>query len=124
MNTAEKIAASYLRLNGFLLLPHFTMFEEQGPRHVDLIGLRAPGSREHAQSIDFLVDESLFDVFSEVLKSDAKNTLFGIVGEVKSNDSFEAPTTEQLQYVRRFLGNAQTIRLSFSRSHDRPSFSQ
>ena len=41
MNTAEKIAVMYLRLNGFLLLPHFTVFDGNYQNHINLIGLRA-----------------------------------------------------------------------------------
>jgi hypothetical protein len=49
-NIDEKIAATYLRLNGFLLLPHFTAFisiENKGKyhRHIDLLGFFAPNAR-------------------------------------------------------------------------------
>ena len=39
MNAAEKIAATYLRLNGFLLVPQFTVFEGDRHSHVDLVSI-------------------------------------------------------------------------------------
>lgn len=117
MNTAEKIAATYLRLNGFLLLPHFTIFEQTGPRHIDLIGLRGPGSKEQSidpegNSLDLLVDDKLFATFEKVVAT-PKNALLGVVGEVKTNDYYERPTSQQFEYVRKFIGTAHAIRMAF-----------
>jgi hypothetical protein len=46
MNGPEKIAAAYLRLNGFLLLPQFTIFDGQRHNHIDLVGVRCAASVE------------------------------------------------------------------------------
>lgn len=87
MNTTETIAATYLRLNGFLLLPLFTLFEQEGARHVDLVGLRAQGSMEQSLDrkgnlLDLPTDEKLFAAFEKAVPS-PKNALLGVVGEIE-----------------------------------------
>jgi hypothetical protein len=43
----------YLRLNGFLLLPHLTVLAGGQHGHVDIIGLRATGSAEVSRELNF-----------------------------------------------------------------------
>jgi hypothetical protein len=78
-HTAEKIAATYLRLNRFLLLPLFTIFEYEGSRQIDLIGLRARGSLEQSKGpegthCDLPTDDRLFAEFEKAVPS-PKNAL-------------------------------------------------
>lgn len=46
METTEKVAFLYLRLNGFFLMPHFTVFGVEKGKHVDVLGIRPAGSEE------------------------------------------------------------------------------
>jgi len=60
MNTAEKLACTYLRLNGFLLTPHFTIFSGENHTHIDIIGLRSKGSKEEVDNFTFPLDDDFF----------------------------------------------------------------
>ncbi len=81
MNAAEKIAASYLRLNGFLLLPHFTVFEGGYHGHVDIVGLRAAGSKEVGGGLTFPTDDKLFAAIpKEIPRASARGYLLGLCG--------------------------------------------
>lgn len=112
MNIAEKIAYTYLRLNGFLLLPHFTVFGGRAHGHVDLVGLRAANSIERLRDYTFPVDEALFDAISELLV-EPRGHLLGIVAEVRENANRDVPNDEQVEYVSAFLGGASIIKIAF-----------
>lgn len=125
MNTAEKIAGAYLRLNGFLLLPHFTAFDGVQHGHVDFIGLRAANSKEriidpHAergQIADFVlpIDVNFFEIISEHFNGGSRDLpTVGTIAEVRTNDARVAPTAEHIEYVRKFLGNITLIPVSFA----------
>lgn len=117
MNLAEKLAATYLRLNGFLLLPEFTVFDAHGYDHVDLIGLRAAGSVECVQEgrnelCEFPVDEEIFARIAERV-IDPKTKLLGVAAEVKTNKDHDRISADFLAYLRKFLGGAETVRIVF-----------
>ena len=115
MNTAEKIAATYLRLNGFLLLPHFTVFDGHDHNHIDLIGLRAAHSAERVGDLKFPVDEAFFSLVSERLKVDATASLIAVIAEVRTNDKREAPSGAHIEYTKSFLGRVPAIAISFAK---------
>jgi hypothetical protein len=124
MNLSEKLAGTYLRLNGFFLLPHFTVFSRgQHNRvehnHVDLIGLRPANSRESFGGWDFPVDEDFFSQLSNARGcNDSKQTLIAVGGEVKTNLDRDRPTASDLEYIKRFVGDIAVTPLSFSSRND------
>jgi hypothetical protein len=67
MNCPEKIVGVYLRLNGFFLLPQFTLFEFAGHIHVDFLALRPPSMGESIhtpiRNLTFPIDETLFELY-------------------------------------------------------------
>jgi hypothetical protein len=113
MNLAEKLAATYLRLNGFLLLPHFTVFTGQQHNHVDLIALRAANSVERVGANILATDDRLFDALTNMRGKNARSDLLGIVAEVRTNDRRNTPTEEHVEYVAQFLGGLPMSRLAF-----------
>jgi hypothetical protein len=123
MNPAEKIAATYLRLNGFLLLPHFTVFEGRQHGHVDLVGLRAARSCEESRGVTFPLDESFFDAIGGVFGNDPRQIWLGLVAEVRTNNNIDRPEGAQIEYVRRFLGGVDIVPVAFSESVDPPQWS-
>lgn len=112
MNTAEKIAYTYLRLNGFLLLPHFTVFGGESHNHVDLVGLRAAGSFEGLEGLTFPVDEEFFQRVAEIINGPHMQYL-GAVAEVRTNANRELPNHQQVEYIHSFLGAIPIISLAF-----------
>ena len=102
MTTTEKIAATYLRLNGFLLLPLFTVFDGDQHNHLDLLGVRSPGSKEEVNNKAFLTDDKLFEGL-EKLGAKPKEKLTGIVSEVKTGKVKGAITAGHIAYAARFL---------------------
>jgi hypothetical protein len=120
MNLAEKTAAAYLRLNGFLLLPHFTVFDGCCHGHVDLVGLRAAGSKEESGGITFLVDDRFFGAIKANLCINPRFSLIGVVAEVRTNPSVDEPKVEQQDYVNVFLGGAPVVPVAFFESAAEP----
>lgn len=120
MNLAEKIAAAYLRLNGFLLLPHFTVFDGVCHGHVDLVGLRAPGSKEESGGITFPVDDKFFGAIKANVCTNPRDSLLGVVAEVRTNRSVDEPKVEQQDYVTVFLGGASVVPVAFFESMAEP----
>jgi hypothetical protein len=127
MNLPEKIAGSYLRLNGFFLLPHFTIFEYHQHSHIDFLALRPPNGHEVIELnddglLEFPVDELLFSHISDVVGQDALEILLGGVVEIKGNFEIELPTEEKIRYAQHFFGNETTvIPITFSRKFDEVS---
>lgn len=102
MTTTEKIAATYLRLNGFFLLPQFTVFDGAQHNHIDLLGLRTAGSREVANGHALPVDGNLFDRLMDMgAKPDESPT--GIIAEVKTGKVNKDITPEHIEYAKRFI---------------------
>lgn len=122
MNMAEKIAATYLRLNGFLLLPQFTVFIGGDHGHVDLVGLRAKGSKEESAGLTFPIDEKFFDAIDPLVCKDPRNEFLGLVGEVKKNREIDHPKDQQVAYVRPFLGNVPIVPVFFSQAGKEPTW--
>ena len=120
MNMAEKIAATYLRLNGFLLLPQFTVFIDGEHGHVDLVGLRAKGSKEESAGVSFITDDEFFGAIDPAVCVDPRNEFLGLVGEVKKNRQVDFPKAKQVEYVRPFLGPALIVSVFFSAAGKSP----
>lgn len=116
MNATEKLAATYLRLNGFLLLPHFTIFTGDHHSHIDLIGLHPMNGVEKAgaDALELLIDDRLFEKIQQHYRLDPKQCWIGIVAEVKTNEEIEIPSQAKLDYARLFLGDAITLPISFT----------
>lgn len=117
MNTAEKIASTYLRLNGFLLLPQFTVFSKNTPKtfhnHVDLLALRPAGSREVCFDQSLPRDDALFQAIFARYGLDADGAHIGVIAEVRTNDDRDTISEEHLHYAANFLGGIQPIRMTF-----------
>jgi hypothetical protein len=115
MNTAEKIAETYLRLNGFFTLPQFTLFIKHGVfEHIDIIAVRMAGSCELVEDMPMQVDNEFFDQLSALIpENDARNVLLPVAAEVKSNEEKQAPKPERLEYLKSFYGGLEPIGLSF-----------
>jgi hypothetical protein len=92
MNLAEKIASAYLRLNGFLTIPHFNMFDGAQHNHVDIVGLRAANSRELVGQTIFPTDDLLFNELSDLFGRDARSITVGIVAEARTNADRDEPS--------------------------------
>ena len=112
MNTAEKIAGTYLRLNGFFLLPQFTVFDGTRHNHIDLVALRAANSEERVDDVVLPVDDQLFETVS-IFIDNPKSNHFGAIVEVRTNENRDIPTNEHFVYTSRFLGGLPSVRLSF-----------
>jgi hypothetical protein len=115
VNTAEKIAATYLRLNGFLLLPHFTVFDGDDHNHIDLIALRAARSAELVRDLKLPVDEPFFSLVSKCLDVDAIAVSTAIIAEVRTNKDRKIPSPAHIQYAKNFLGSVPSIAISFAK---------
>lgn len=98
-NIPEKIASLYLRLNGFLQLPLFTLFYEDRHGQIDIVALRAGNSVETAMTSNFIVDEELFNNCKSESLPDPKGTTFGLVVEVRGNKRRKAPAVEDAEYA-------------------------
>jgi len=124
MNSPEKIAATYLRLNGFFLMPHFTLFDGERHTHVDFLGLRAPNSREQCGEHIFPLDENLFDTFDDISGLNSREQLLAAITEVKGGEEKEKPGAGHLAYINRFIGpNAVSLRCLFRRQRHSVSIS-
>ena len=124
MNAAEKIAGVYLRLNGFLLLPHFTVFDGDMHGHLDWIGLRAARSEEVGANVPFPTDTAFFDAIPPEVCPHPREILLGLAAEVRTNKERDRPDASQVEYVRKFLGNATVLKASFFESNHRPTWSE
>ena len=113
MNLAEKLAATYLRLNGFLLLPHFTGFTGQQHNHIDLIGLRAANSKEQVGEFTMPIDNELFNVLTRSRGHDALTSIIGVAAEARTNKCRNAPSDEHIHYIQNFFGGITVSRLAF-----------
>ena len=120
MNPAERIVATYLRLNGFLLLPHFTTFGGGYHNHMDLLGLRAPGSIERVEDITFPLDDAFFAALPDQFGECPQRVLLGLVAEVRTNRTVDIPDADHITYASTFLGGAPVVPISFSDSTTDP----
>lgn len=122
MIAAEKIAATYLRLNGFLLLPQFTVFIGGDHGHVDLVGLRAKGSKEQAGQFVFPIDDKFFNAIDHLISANPLEEFLGLVGEVKTNRQKDHPQKDQVEYIKPFLGNVPVVPVFFSDAGKEPTW--
>jgi len=123
MNSAEKIAATYLRLNGFLLLPQFTAFGGDQHNHIDLLGLRAANSVEVVGMYPPLpTDEELFQAIPHDVCANPRQQFLGAVAEVRTNARRDKPEAAHVAYVSAFLGGVPIIPMSFSDARDAPTW--
>lgn len=104
MNTPEKIANTYFRLNGFFLLPQFAFFINSSHIHVDLLALRPASGREVYSGIPLPIDDQLFAVISELINNDATQLIIGIIAEIRGNAAEERPEEAHIAYTRNFFG--------------------
>jgi hypothetical protein len=102
MTTTEKIAATYLRLNGFFLLPLFTVFDGAQHNHIDLLGLRAAGSAESINGISLPVDGDLLLCLTK-MGATPNETVTGIIVEVKTANERDVITLGHIDYAKRFM---------------------
>jgi hypothetical protein len=115
MNCPEKIAGTYLRLNGFFMLPHFTLFDGEHHSHVDFLGLRPPGGVERCRGLELPLDQEFFETVDELITGNSFNELIGTVVEVKGGNDRELPSEGHIQYARAFFGGGpRIIPVSFS----------
>lgn len=122
MNMAEKIAATYLRLNGFLLLPQFTVFIGGDHGHVDFVGLRARGSIEESAGLKFPIDHRFFAAIAGQVCANPLDEFLGLVGEVRTNRRIDFPKHQQVEYVRPFLGGVPIVPLAFFEGEIEPTW--
>ncbi len=126
MNCPEKISGVYLRLNGFFLLPHFTLFDGNNHSHVDFLGLRPPEGKENCQGLDLPVDRKLFDTIKDLIGNNPLSQLLGAIVEVKGGKVEEIVSEGHRRYAKNFFGEyVCDIRLSFAEIGDvQPSIEQ
>jgi hypothetical protein len=109
MNTPEKIAQAYLRLNGFFTIPHFTTLKEEGG-HIDFLAVRLAGSQEKVgvapNQIPLKIDEDLLSNLDVT-----KDETIGLIIEVKGSKNKPAEIDElQFAYAKLFFGNLDKIK--------------
>jgi len=81
MNTPEKIASVYLRLNGFFTLNNFTHLPEKGQSmESDILAIRCPSSEEKVNGKPLQIDENFFTSCDL-----NKNEVIGLIVEVKGD---------------------------------------
>jgi len=113
MNLAEKLAGTYLRLNGFLALGQFTAFDGKQHNHIDIVAFRAPNSQELVDGISLITDDLLFDSLSDLVGYPSRTAALGIAAEVRTNEDRDEPSDAHIEYVEHFLGGLPIIRLAF-----------
>lgn len=113
MNLAEKLAETYLRLNGFLTLPQFTAFDGVQHNHIDIVAFRAPNSHETVGDDPFLTDDNFFDTLSAIIGRPSRGVPLGVAAEVRTNNRRDEPSDAHIEYVGRFLGGLSVTRIAF-----------
>lgn len=114
MNTPEKIAATYLRLNGFLLLPHFTVFIAGAQHnHVDLIGYRPRNSEESVSNVPLERDEEFSSKIKELQNDGNEDSSAGIIVQVRGNKTCPDFFEKHDEYIAKFLGSIKPVRVIF-----------
>ena len=109
MNTPEKIAQSYLRLNGFFTIPHFTILKENGG-HIDLLAVRLGGCIEKVGVDSNQRSLSIDDDLLSKLGVNEDETI-GLIIEIKGGKNDSARVDElQFTYAKLFFGNINIIK--------------
>ena len=99
MNSPEKLVGTYLRLNGFFLLPQFTIFSLGHHTHVDFLAFHPQNAEEivrniNGDSVPLPVDDDLFNKIEEILSISPFSVHLGAVVEVKGNREIEIPSDD------------------------------
>jgi len=102
MNTPEKIAQTYLRLNGFFTIPHFSILEDNWT-HVDFLAVRLGGSVEKVGKGENRIPLEIDINFLKALKIKKEETV-GLVVEVKSGNKKAKVKKSAFNYVKPFFG--------------------
>ena len=107
MNTPEKIAQAYLRLNGFFTIPHFTILKENGG-HIDLIAVRLGGSIEKVGVDPNRISLSIDDVLLSKFGVNEAETI-GLIIEIKGgkNDSANLTVGRTHKFERKKIMHTQ-----------------
>lgn len=109
MNTPEKIAQAYLRLNGFFTIPYFTILKEK-KGHIDLLAVRLGGSIEKVGVDSNQRSLSIDDNLLSELDVNEDETI-GLIIEIKGGENDSAKVDElQYAYAKLFFGNINIIK--------------
>ena len=117
MNTPEKIAQAYLRLNGFFTIPHFTVLKENGG-HIDLLAVRLGGCSE---SVGVGSNQKQLGIDNDLLSKLGinKSITIGLVIEVKGGNNSVDINDSQFAYSKSFFRNINIIKkVSFENRAD------
>jgi hypothetical protein len=115
MLAPEKIASAYLRLNGFFLMPYFTILLQPDCRHVDFLGVHV-GSTEKIgpPQVELSLDRELFELLGT-----RTGEHFVVIAEVKgTEDASDAPlvSDEHFAYVKKMFTGMKIKRLGFEKT--------
>lgn len=108
MNTPEKIVQTYLRLNGFFTIPHFSILQDKGS-HVDFLAVRLGSSEEKVGKGENRELLSIDNKFLEKMGGTKKDTV-GLVVEVKGGDENAEVSDVNFDYVKPFFGKISKIK--------------
>jgi len=109
MNTPEKIAQAYIRLNGFFTIPHFTILKEQW-RHIDLLAVRLGGSSEKVGIVSNQTTLKIDEYLLSKLGVSIDDTI-GLIIEVKGSERKPAKVDGiKFAYAKLFFGNINRIK--------------
>ena len=112
MNTPEKIAQTYLRLNGFFTIPHFSILQDDWG-HVDFLAVRLGGSVEKVGNADYRVPLKVDTDFLRIIGVTKRKSV-GLAVEVKSGDEEVEVGDVAFDYVKPFFGKiSKLIKVGF-----------
>lgn len=109
MNTPEKIAQAYLRLNGFFTIPHFSVLKDLRT-HIDFLAVRLGGSSEKVGAGSV---QPILEIDNELLSKlgVGREETVGLVIEVKGGKYDHAEVTNnKFEYAKPFFGNIKDIK--------------
>lgn len=107
LNAPEKVAALYLRLNGFFLMPQFTVFSSEFAQQTDILAVRLPDSEERVGDKKLSTDARFFKA-----TGDPKDRIC-IVAEVKGDERWKEAVdqiTRAFPYSIRMFGRDSRVR--------------
>ena len=104
MNTPEKIVQTYLRLNGFFTIPHFSVLQDEWT-HVDFLAVRLGGSVEKVRKDKREFSLKIDTDFLKKLSIGEEDTV-GLVIEVKGGNERAVIRKSTFDYVKPFLARS------------------
>lgn len=118
MEPSEKIVNVYLRLNGFFIIPKFSVLVERAT-HVDILGMRIGNSEErvgkNVNSIPLRIDDDFLKLLGI-----SKNDDVGLVVEVKGGEEEHGEIPEKnFVYVIPFFGRIDPFRVVFEKAAEK-----